>query len=732
MAFEHTQPQTDEQQQVARELSLRQARPPAELPGYEIQAWLGSGAFGEVWIGIDRNTGRRVAIKFYLHRSALDWTRLASEVEKLVFLSADRYVVQLLEVGWNAEPPYYVMEYVENGSLADLLTEQGPLPPAVAVDLFRELAIGLMHAHGKGVLHCDLKPANILLDEDHKPRLADFGQSRMSHEQSPALGTLFYMAPEQADLEAVPDARWDVYALGAILYCLLTGSPPYHEVRAEEELLRQTGLVARLQRYREWILTAPLPVAHRRRPGVDRALAEIVDRCLARDPQRRFANVQAVLDALEARFAARRAGPLVLLGFVGPVLLLAIMGVFGLRGYERAVREAESLVVAAANEKNRMTAQFAASSIEGEIYRYFSLVEREASRPEFRQRFETASTLPLIAQLNSPNQTPTEIARLRPAFVADPARAPFDDYLKERLNFYLDQLESDAYQPKLASFLCVDRHGRMLANAYDHDEPSKSIGWNYAYRTYFHGGPADLEGLTPGRDPYQQASPPIAPIRQTHFSAAFRSTTTGLWKVGISTPIYADGGSGGEVVGVLAATINLGDFAYFRRNHHPDRFAVLIDGRRGPQHGVILQHPLFDTMGADGRGPDEQFVTTEFRVPDQQLQQLPEQPRYRDPLGQAPGGESYQDDWIASSAPVSLPQPSDQPSQLVVLVQERWRDTISPVQQLGERLKREGLWALGGVCLVTLVLWSIVLRMLQDPPPLEKGPNGSGKRPTST
>ena len=715
MVLEHTEQQTEEQQQQARELSLRSARPPADLPGYEIQGWLGSGAFGEVWIGVDRNTGRRVAIKFYLHRSALDWTRLAREVEKLVFLSADRFVVQLLEVGWNSDPPYSVMEYIENGSLADLLMEQGPLQPAIAVELFRELAVGLLHAHGKGVLHCDLKPANILLDQDHKPRLADFGQSRLSHEQSPALGTLFYMAPEQADLQAVPDARWDVYGLGAMLYCMLTGSPPYYDIRAEEELQRETGLSARLQRYRAWILAAPRPLGHRRLRGVDRALAEIVDRCLAVDPQHRFPNVQAVLDALDTRAMARRAGPLVLLGFVGPVLLLAIMGVFGLRGYDSAVREAETLVVDAANEKNRMTAQFAASSIEGEIYRYFSLVEREAARPEFRQRFQTAQSLPSVVALNQSNLPATEIARLRPAFVADPARIQLDLYLKERLGYYLNELEKDAHQPKLASFLCVDRHGRMVANAYEHDEPSKSIGWNYAYRTYFHGGPADLVDQAAGRDAYQQASPDLPPIRETHFSAAFRSTTTGLWKVGISTPIYADGVPGGEILGVLAVTINLGDFAYFRRNHHPDRFAVLIDARSGPQHGVILQHPLFDTMGEDGRGPDEQFVTTEFRVSDQQLEQLRQQPRYTDPLGQAPGGSAYQDTWIAASAPVNLPHSKAQTYPLFVLVQERWSDTISPVQQLGQRLTREGLWALGGVCLVILTLWYIVLRMLHEP-----------------
>ena len=215
MTSEPTEFQNPEELRRARQLSLQSTRPPGKAPGYEVQRCLGTGAYGEVWVATDRVTGRRVAIKFYLHRGGLDWTLLSREVEKLVFLSADRYVVQLLDVGWHAEPPYYVMEYVENGSLDDLLNERGTLPPEEAVVLFREIAVGLTHAHGKGVLHCDLKPANILLDQDRRPRLADFGQSRLSHEQTPALGTLFYMAPEQADLNALPDARWDVYAFGA-------------------------------------------------------------------------------------------------------------------------------------------------------------------------------------------------------------------------------------------------------------------------------------------------------------------------------------------------------------------------------------------------------------------------------------------------------------------------------------------------------------------------------------
>src|SRR5262245_46313408 len=271
MSSDFTFQQTPADQQRSKDLSLQRTRPPAEVPGYQTQRFLGAGAYGEVWVGLDRNTGRKVAIKFYLHRRGVDWSLLSREVANRRSLSPDRYVIQLLDVGWDAEPPYYVMEYVEHGSLDDLLRRHGSFAPAEAVELFEEIAVGLAHAHGKGVVHCDLKPANILLDQDQKPRLADFGQSRLSHEQKPALGTLFYMAPEQADLEAVPDVRWDVYALGAMLYTLLVGAPPHRNDDAVSKIDAASELEERLTHYRHAIRAAPPPNEHRKIAGVDRA-----------------------------------------------------------------------------------------------------------------------------------------------------------------------------------------------------------------------------------------------------------------------------------------------------------------------------------------------------------------------------------------------------------------------------------------------------------------------------
>src|SRR5258708_26001191 len=150
------------------------------------------------------------------------------------------------------------MEFLKNGSLAGLL-ERGALPVNEAVRIATAVATALVHAHQHGILHCDVKPANVLLDGEFAPRLADFGQARLSHEQSPALGTLFYMAPEQADLAAVPDPRWDVYALGAILHCMLVVDPPHPTADVAKDLETAADLPDRLARYRQAIPNSPLP-----------------------------------------------------------------------------------------------------------------------------------------------------------------------------------------------------------------------------------------------------------------------------------------------------------------------------------------------------------------------------------------------------------------------------------------------------------------------------------------
>src|SRR5690606_8090935 len=105
----------------------------------------------------ETKTGKQVAIKFYNNRRGLDWSLLTREVEKLAVLYTSRDIVGLLDVGWDHDPPYFVMEFLEHGSLQARL-ERGPVPVETAVHIATAVSRALVHAHGSGILHCDLKP----------------------------------------------------------------------------------------------------------------------------------------------------------------------------------------------------------------------------------------------------------------------------------------------------------------------------------------------------------------------------------------------------------------------------------------------------------------------------------------------------------------------------------------------------------------------------------------------
>ncbi len=695
MDFNHTQQQTTDEQLRAQALSLKPSRPPTQVPGYEPRRFLGAGAYGEVWVAVDRTTGRQVAIKFYAHQGGLDWSILSHEVEKLAFLSADRYVVQLLDVGWEADPPFYVMEYVEQGSLEDLLAREGKLPVRDAVNLFREIAVGLLHAHGKGVLHCDLKPANVLLDQDMRPRIADFGQSRLSHEQTPALGTLFYMAPEQADLRAVPDVRWDVYALGALLYCMLTGSPPYRSEATVTEFETATNLEERLARYRQLIESSPLPSKHRQVHGVDRELADIVDGCLAADRGRRYANVQEVLDALAARERRRARRPLVLLGFVGPALLLGIVSAFAWSSFETVMSESDEALRSRALESNQFAADFVAKTVTNKLEFYYRAVEEMASSSRFQNLLETTLNDPEIAdlrrQLNDPKLDGAAREELRKKLVESPARKELQDRLQRLLH--------DETEPDVESWFVTDPQGLQLARAPEH----ATVGDNFAWRTYFHGGEEDY--------PHSWRPGPKDHIEKTNLSAVFYSSVSERWTVTISTPVVKelDDSDDGQFLGVIALSVEVGRFVA-QKGTRP--FAVLVDWRSGPNKGLILQHPLFDKLAEEDKEVPERF--REYRLKDGELPDTDAtEEDYLDPLAKDPEGHEYDKHWLAKSASVSI---RDGNTGWMVIVQEPYDGVIGrSLERLKQTLFTSSMIAAGLIAVLSAVLWALVLRTLREP-----------------
>jgi serine/threonine protein kinase len=277
------------------------------VPGYEILAELGRGGMGVVYQARQLQLRRVVALKMVLagaHSGEADRARFRTEAEAIARLQHSN-IVQVHEVGEHAGTPFLALEFCAGGSLEAKLTGT-PWPGPDAAVLVEKLARAMDVAHHKGIVHRDLKPANILLQRkseaphpksekdgkagsdfgfrisDFEPKVTDFGLARKLDEAGQTvtgaiLGTPPYMAPEQAEgsRKAIGPAT-DVYALGAILYELLTGRPPF---RASTHLDTILQVVSQ----------EPVPVRHLQ-PRTPRDLETICLKCLEKQPSKRYAT----------------------------------------------------------------------------------------------------------------------------------------------------------------------------------------------------------------------------------------------------------------------------------------------------------------------------------------------------------------------------------------------------------------------------------------------------------
>lgn len=267
--------------------------PPGELGDYEILGEIGRGGTSVVYRARQRRLNRIVALKT-LHGSAVSsrdaFERLQTEAQAVARLDHP-HIVPLYEVGRHAGTYFLALRYFEHGSLAHALKERR-FRPAEAVRLLATAARAVHHAHSRGVLHRDIKPSNLLLDEHGAPHIADFGLAKLADSESSltlstsVLGTPAYMAPEQAAGNAkAAGTPADIYALGAVLFELLTGRPPFLG-RSALEVLR---LVADSEPPRPTSLV----------PDLDRDLEAVCLRCLEKDPSRRYDSAAALAEDLE-------------------------------------------------------------------------------------------------------------------------------------------------------------------------------------------------------------------------------------------------------------------------------------------------------------------------------------------------------------------------------------------------------------------------------------------------
>lgn len=262
---------------------------PATIGRYQVRSELGRGGFGSVYLAHDPDLDRPVAIKVPRFDADVSDERIRWFLHEARTAARLKHpgIVAVYEVGRQDNSCHIVMEYVEGRSLSAVMAK-GKLPLARIVQIVRDAATAAHYAHKKGLVHRDLKPGNILLDADGQVKIADFGLALHEDQQrsraGELAGTLGYMSPEQVrrDVHRL-DGRSDIWALGVILYELLTGKRPFQGTQEQmaDEILHRS----------------PKPL-RQIRDDIDPVLEAICLKCLAKDPEQRYSSCQDLAAAL--------------------------------------------------------------------------------------------------------------------------------------------------------------------------------------------------------------------------------------------------------------------------------------------------------------------------------------------------------------------------------------------------------------------------------------------------
>jgi serine/threonine protein kinase/WD40 repeat protein len=259
---------------------------------YELISEIARGGMGVVYKARQTNLNRVVALKMILagqFASEEDVQRFRTEAEAAANLDHPG-IVPIYEIGQHEGQHFFSMGYVDGCSLADRV-RNGPLPPKEAAELTKKIAEAIAFAHSRNVIHRDLKPANVLLDQNGEPKVTDFGLARKTDNDSgmtrtgAVMGTPSYMPPEQAAGRTSEVGRLsDVYSLGAILYCLLTGRPPFQAANPLDTLMQVME--------REPVSVSTI------NPEIQRDLETVCHKCLQKEPSKRYASAQELAEDL--------------------------------------------------------------------------------------------------------------------------------------------------------------------------------------------------------------------------------------------------------------------------------------------------------------------------------------------------------------------------------------------------------------------------------------------------
>lgn len=593
-----------------------------------VERRIGRGGLGDVHVARDTATGRDLAVKFLSAWAVTqEDLRESFQFEATVTSQLEHpNIVPVYATGsTDDDRPFYCMRLIQGRTLGAAIADfhdphRAHDPAAERTTRYRELlgqfalvCKAIAYAHDRGVIHRDIKPANVMLGRFGEVVVLDWGlasridrddRARHSGEQSivmptvaldtaPAVakravsGTPAYMSPEQHDGAAPVGPASDVWGLGATLYHLITGQPPF-----EGDL----GAI------REKVLSGAVPAPTRVKRGVSRALEAVCQKAMARHPADRYDTpldlardidayladnpVSAWREPLPRRLArwTRRHRTVAQIAVGALALLLLLAGAASVLLRRVAHDEYRSRQTAL-----RMAARLAASAAALQIDSRWRILEHEADDDDLRAALLAAEATPV-----------------------DGARAPRYGAIQTALDEIAAATRGNV---DAESWTVCDAGGVQVARSPRAD----TIGQDYAWRNYFHGGEQDLE-------PGTKASP----LRQVHRSTVYRSNSTGKLKVAFSAPIWnADHpDEARRVIGVLLMSFDVGllfrsldGIGAWNASQAPYSVAVidLRDDRvEGESHaGLVLENP--DVAGSDLAGsPDLQLV----RVPDDVVERL--------------------------------------------------------------------------------------------------------------
>ena len=276
------------------------------LSKYRLLKHLGTGGMSSVYLAEHTLMNRKVAIKVLPRRRVNDASYLARfhlEAQAAAHLDHPN-IVRAFDVDNEDNTHYIVMEYVPGADLQQIVRESGPVPFEAAADYIAQAADGLQHAHDKGVVHRDVKPANLLLDDRGIVKILDMGLARIkqdddtsltiAHEEN-VLGTADYLAPEQAVNSHKVDHRVDIYSLGCSLYYLLAGHPPFPEGSLAQRIAKHQSVM-------------PDPIS-KSRPNCPPSLQRICEKMIAKRPEDRYSDASEVAAALREWMESRGKEP---------------------------------------------------------------------------------------------------------------------------------------------------------------------------------------------------------------------------------------------------------------------------------------------------------------------------------------------------------------------------------------------------------------------------------------